>query len=760
MANEEQRQAFASYMGTSDASAGQQASPTTGAYANPGNPYLYQVSRVVDSSKELTYFQQFPGIQGLPAAPTPPPAAPSSVASFPSYTGGYLGVHQQSAFPSRPPPLGHSDTLQGQLSGQQPNYYHAQSSYNNQPLQQPGYNTNWQHVDTMARQNGHSNGVPASGGTMVSSPPNFSREIVESRRKHSSEQYHYQEYRQPAPHAEPVPPQVAEQTVPVLLCHTCSVCSRMRSAGYHRNNPVVPGKPLVLTPCRKCKKKMKQEPRSMSSYTRVRSCTAEEPCDWPREPVRVEFEYGERRGRRRSREEVRAYRRSPSRPHVVQQSSSQKFGLRSLQREESMPRVLRNETTVRVSSLSPRRASRYDGIWPPPDVVSMRASQAEVPRPPPSNPNVTSREEVWPPPDAVRTHSYRKVASTPIRRQSSRIIELSPSPPPIRTRLTRVAYRSESVERRPRSVSPVRVNVRDDGRNGDAEARMMAHPRAYRSVVPDRRSFARESEETASSSDYMTRGRQDSPSRSILKSVRGERETSRRRTSMRESQQSTIVEVGGPKVHFSSERRDDANSRGSTRYAHSGKESGEHYRDYARHRYVEAEPPIEEMHRVRIKETSVSPRGRSYDEEIRIDRARGISPCPPTAPQPARRHEDIRSRHVSPRRAVSRERPMYRHVSRPRPRSRSPTPPSLPVMGKAEAEDVTDSDSAHSGEVTEVRSWRGIDENGRPATFVEERRMVKKIEMGSERGGGYGDLDGRRRAVEREGLGSRSWRDV
>jgi hypothetical protein len=43
MANEEQRRAFASYMGTADASAGQQAPQQAAAFAGSGNPYLFQV---------------------------------------------------------------------------------------------------------------------------------------------------------------------------------------------------------------------------------------------------------------------------------------------------------------------------------------------------------------------------------------------------------------------------------------------------------------------------------------------------------------------------------------------------------------------------------------------------------------------------------------------------------------------------------------------------------------------------------------------
>jgi hypothetical protein len=668
-----------------------------------------------------------------------------------------------------------------QPSGQ-PNYYQGTNSYVNQPPQTAGYNPNWQYSDPVARQDGHLSGNAVSRGAMVPSSRNISGEIVGSRRRQMSEPYHYQQYGQPQPSAEAAPPQVDEQAVPVLLCHTCSVCGRMRSAGYHRTNPVVPGKPLVLTPCRRCKKKIKSQKRSMSSFTRIRSCTAGDPCDWPRESIRADIEYNDCRGRRRSREEVHLYRRSPSRPRISRHSSSQtRFGLRSLQQEQSMPRVLRNETKVRVSSLSPRRAARYDEIWPPPDVVRMRPSQYQAPLPAQSNPNGTSRDEAWPPPDAVRTHSYRKAETTPLRRQSSRIIELSPSPPPARAQSSRMVYRSESAERRPRSVSPVRVSFRDERRSEEAEARMMAHPRAYRSVLPDRRNFARASEETSSSTDYNARGRQESPSRSILKPPSGECETSRRRTSMRESQQSIAVEVGGPRVHFGSERRNEQTappSRGRPRYADDERRSGEdyeHYRDYAQHRYVDdppPAPPVEEMERVRIRRASVSPR-RSYEEEIRIDRARRISQSPPPPPS-SKRYEDIHVRHVSPMPLPLRsseykctrtppsppspERPaplFYRHVSRSqalsRPRSLTPPPISRPAL-----EDMTDSDSAHSGEVTEVRSWRGVDENGQPATFVEERRTVKTIEQGSERGGSgeYRNLD------MRERVASRSFRNV
>jgi hypothetical protein len=603
------------------------------------------------------------------------------------------------------------------------------------------------------------NGEAANRGALVPSSRNFSGDIVESRSRHMSEQYHYQQYGQPPPVVEVRRPQVEEQTVPVLLCHTCSDCGRMRSAGYHRNHPVVPGKPLVLTQCRRCKKKTKSHRRSMSRYTRIRSCTAEDPCDWPRESVRIDMDRHEQRGRRRSREKVRVYRHSPSRPHIIRQSSSQtRLGLRAFQQDQNISRGMRNEVRMRVSSLSPRQASRYDEIWPPPDVVPIGPSARPAPA---TNPNLTSRDEVWPPPDVVRTHSYRKASPPPLRRQSSRIIELSPSSPPARTRLTRVVYRSESRERRARSISPVRVRSRPDHRSEDAEARMMSHPRPYRPVVLEQRSFRGASDETASDSDYMVRGHQESPGRTILKQPGGERETSRRRMSMRESQQSIAVEVGGPRVHFGSERKDDRPAPNKPRQPDHARRSDndfEVYHNHSRHRHVDdpsPPPPVEEMERLRVRRPSPA-RQQSYEEEIRVDRARRISPSPP------RRYEEVRVRHVSPLpprereltprpppRPASPERPTYsgfRYVSRTS--TRSLTPPPVP---KSVDEDLTDSDSEPSGSVTEVKSWRGIDENGQPATFVEERKTVRMLEQGSERGE-FRSLSDR--------VPARSWRDV
>ncbi|KAI4953712.1 hypothetical protein J4E91_002560 [Alternaria rosae] len=197
-------------------------------------------------------------------------------------------------------------------------------------------------------------------------------------------------------------------------------------------------------------------------------------------------------------------------------------------------------------------------------------------------------------------------------------------------------------------------DFRAERQSEEAEARLMSHPRPYRQVVPEQRSFLKASDETSSNADSVPRRRVESPSRSILKPLGTERETShRRRNTMRESQQSMHVEVGGPRVHFGGGRRQEEpvlEPRGRSRYADERLASGdkyEHYREYSRHRVVDDPPPeplAQDFERIRIRHSSPSPR-REYEEEIRIDRQRRISPSPPP---PSRRFEEVRVRNVSP----------------------------------------------------------------------------------------------------------------
>ncbi|XPS70620.1 hypothetical protein M3J09_002825 [Ascochyta lentis] len=726
MANEEQRKAFAAYMGGgsssgSTASAGQPMPQYPGSVANPASQYL---------------FNQFPGLGVPPTVPTPPPAASSSIVSYQGLQGGFAhqGAFPQAGLPQRLPPLGQSQGL-GQTPGAQsmpappapPGYAHLPRNYTSQPPPPPGYNVGWQYTDPNVPQSARANLAGTASGIMAPTQRNMSTEMMQSMEKRTDDYFAYQ-YQAGVE----APPQTEKQTVPVLLCHTCSVCGQMRSAGYHRNHPVIPGKPIVTTPCRKCKKHTKNRHSSRTrSYTRIRTCTADEPCDWPRSAVNVDIDNSERRGRRRSRDEIYAsWKTDHLQPRIIKEHSSQaNIGLRTLQR--SPARVYRNETRVRVSSLSPGR-SRYDGVWPPPDIVRMTALRSDEPYPAP--------EEVWPPPDVVRTHFHRKKSPS---RPSPRIVELSPSPPPERSRASRVSYRSESQERRPRSSV----------RQSESRVRMESHPRPYRTVIPEHRVFSQSDETSTNDAGSEPIGR------GILKPADMNFETSyRRRTSMRDSQQSTNVELGGPRVQFASERSEEPHPK-----ERSDNEKYEQYRRYESHRYAEraASPPIDHMERLHLRPSSPSPQ-RSYDE-IRIDRARCISQSPP------KRYEKIRVRHISvsppPPRDHKRqlsplprspERPIYsgyRHVSRAQAigRTRASTPPLSRKQMEPE-DDMTDSEDEERGRLMEVRSWKGIDENGQPATFVEERRKVRMIDQGSISGSDFRPLTDR--------LAARSWREV
>ncbi|KAL6711817.1 hypothetical protein ACN47E_002860 [Coniothyrium glycines] len=751
MANEEQRRAFASYMGTANTSQGQSVPQYSGAAANSGNPYLYNVQ------------------QGgfLPAG-------------FGAGGYGSSSVHQ------RPPPLGQAETSNGQqvMPALAPTGYGAITcNYSNQPPQLTSPQSNWlrtsEEVELARRRSG------APQGTMVPISRSGPMQVTESRSTEINGHYSYQQYgKSQAPtHPQGLPPQVEEVPVPVMLCHTCSDCGRMRSAGYHRNNPVVPGKPLVSSLCRRCKKKARnhrhRHGHSGSSYTRIRSCTAGEPCDWPRESFQVEIDPRERRGRRRSREDFYPASYSYSRPRIVRQSSSQtRLGLRVLQQPR---REYKTETRVRVSSLSPRRSSQYDEIWPRPDIVRLESSKLNSTNS--LHRNVSSAQapqadEVWPPPDIVHTHLYRKVESlSPLRRTSSRIIELSPSPPPTSTRSTRVVYRSRSQERQSRSQSssPIRVTVRRDRRSDDLGARVVAHTGPSRSIVRDVSPPRRESDEGSYEHETLSRRRTESPSRGVLKYSDTDHETPiRRKSSARNSQQSTHVEVGGPRVRFGQDQRVSEPmplSGTEGRYARSARcraEEYEQYHDYSRHRYAEepiSAPLQEDFEGLRIRPEPISAarkRDCEREEDIHIDHARQISPQPLSS----QRREEVRVRYTSPMPQASRnnhsppspqapERPPYsgyRHVSSSHlmERARSMTPPQSRRIDKEE--DHTDSDSAASDEVTEVRSWRGLGENGKPATFVEERRRMRMIEQGSEHGVEFRPLGDR--------LGSRVWREV
>jgi len=429
-----------------------------------------------------------------------------------------------------------------------------------------------------------------------------------------------------------------ESPPPLLLCHVCSVCGRMRSNGFHRHHPVIPGHQVTPTACRRCKKKAKKAKEKKSK----------EEEDGPNATIRIEID-GERRGRLRAREVYEVYRSrsSPTPPRVIYRSSSRvRVGLKDTKGIDY--RVVREP--------SPERS----------------------------------------PPPALR------------RRTRTEVRFSSPSPP---RRGTQFHYSRDQVYEQPiRSPSP------------DSRTRLAAHPAPFRTVVTEQRTRSCRPERPAS----------PAPLRGILKDSRPAYEQ-RSRHEMEDSFDSMTPEVGGNRVQFG------RGPKVADREGNHARRSSEDDYMYYRHRHQRwersdppppaPEPPVERLERVCIRTPSPPPRG--Y-EEVRM---RHVSPDHP------RRLEEFRYRRSTPPPAEERERGRSHRPCEVSPvrksfRSVSPntakatlrvqrtvsrSPPPTCKSKQEDWEDATDSDSEGSGEV-EIRRWKGYDENGKPVTFVEERR--------------------------------------
>jgi hypothetical protein len=135
----------------------------------------------------------------------------------------------------------------------------------------------------------------------------------------------------------------------------------MRSAGYHRHHPIIPGQALISTPCRRCKKRSKKA-KERREKERARQ---EENEISAAGVITIKIGDGERRGRTRGREEHRNHSLSPE-CRVYRTSGRADVGFRDSTRvefrtardispEASPPPALRRRTRseVRFSSVSP-----------------------------------------------------------------------------------------------------------------------------------------------------------------------------------------------------------------------------------------------------------------------------------------------------------------------------------------------------------------------------------------------------------------------
>jgi len=219
-----------------------------------------------------------------------------------------------------------------------PGYVYLPRAYTQQPPLQPAmgdYSVGWQYTSPVSPlPDVGLSAVTAKPATGPYPPPDIDASGNVIRFRENYHQYEYEKAVGEAP--EPLPLIEDPPAVPVLLCHVCSDCGEMRSAGYHRQHPVVPGMPAVQSSCRRCVKKNRK--KGKEHYSRrsvlVRTCRADDPCDWPN--IDIEIGAGSR-GRRHSRSRsvhIEA-------PRIVKRSRSRtRLGLGALQdrRRELSPR--------------------------------------------------------------------------------------------------------------------------------------------------------------------------------------------------------------------------------------------------------------------------------------------------------------------------------------------------------------------------------------------------------------------------------------
>ncbi|KAF2463005.1 uncharacterized protein BDR25DRAFT_385205 [Lindgomyces ingoldianus] len=557
--------------------------------------------------------------------------------------------------------------------------------------------------------------VPAAGSV--------ASEVYEHRRSrdryyHCSWDYRPERAASPSPPPQPALAPVPVPTVPVLFCHTCSECGRIRSAGFHRENPIIPGKPVVPGVCRRCEKKenkKSEENDCVKKVTHIRSCTVdppEEPCDWPSRSRSVHIQIGrnERRGRQRSRS-----RSSSEDIHIVSRARSH---------DKPRPVIRRSESHTRLG---------------------LRLIEDVIPEPPSS-------------PRRARKGSTLRVASVSPVRNSARA----------RVKVTHrnVSHSPPRTEYKPRSISV-------EERSTSAERRIASHPMAYRAVLPDQRAFFDGASTAVSHTSYPQTSSQlagqspPSQAQPILKPPNMSQETIHGRVaSVCRSQESTMVEVGGPRVQFTPSTRawstkpmagkgtagtttpntahwsniattgaNTTNASGwsnnttagsgaegwkSRERRHGGgshsSEDHEHYHRRVRSGYRHYEPP--------------SLPSRSL-EEVHVRHAPPPLPCRASTPHPNA--------------PTASERPPSLHSWS---RAQTPFDGGL-TPGPSETKDrdrdrdwdevtVSDTTSQKSAEVEILRKWKGVDERGHPCTFVEERmtRYVPegKIKSKEERG--------------------------
>ncbi|KAF2729095.1 hypothetical protein EJ04DRAFT_580886 [Polyplosphaeria fusca] len=629
----------------------------------------------------------------LPSAPTPPTGFTNPAQGFPAFGNAQAGFGNwqcQAGAYQMPSPMGQP----GPMPGQAPGY-----PYGMTPM---GFGPHAPHALPGLYEG------PASRAAQTAGPRRtVSGEVMGGRMEESYYHRHYEREREIGPRS-PIPftslptgPPPSPPTLPPMPFggyHTCIECGNVRSTAYHRAHPVIPGQPVIQSFCRRCKRKKhdQEDEESLHQFTRIRKCIADKPCDWPERgsPPDDYAPYEERRGRLRSRShssggtEVIFRRRGDrsSRRYITRSESRTRMGVRMLQQPDSPPRIMRkrSKSAIRVARPDPPGLVRSLSQSPPPR--RRREFQHRSYSPTHEEMHMSSRSRIRrtsysPPPEQVEEVRFR--------RRTHSVSPPQPPPPPM-------GFRA-------RSPSPERRGFRPGSRD-DAERRLAVHPRPFRQVYPG------------------------SP-RGIMKSPdRNQENRHRRWQNVHRSQESVMVEVGGARVQFAPDRAphfDEASKASSEREEFT---NNTRRWDYTQRHSVD---------------DGYKPHRREQDIEYRYRHQRSLSP--PTAQM-----ESMHMRHVSPPRGRAMRRtstphphppPMHEHPAsvykpmapEPRHPDLTPSPPRARRLKESEWEEITASGSEVSADVVRVRTYKDVDENGKPITVIEERRTFSVPESRRER---------------------------
>lgn len=155
------------------------------------------------------------------------------------------------------------------------------------------------------------------------------------------------------------------------------MCGQIRSAGYHRHNPIIPGQALVSTRCRRCKKRARKN-KEKAENDKARQKGMSRPSE---NLITIKIDNSERRGRTRTREVHQVYRDHSSSPEIVVYRSRSRVKIGTGEPTYNAWTTENEVSSGRMFSPHTRRATRteirFQSVSPHPDGLRARSRPQE-----------------------------------------------------------------------------------------------------------------------------------------------------------------------------------------------------------------------------------------------------------------------------------------------------------------------------------------------------------------------------------------------